>query len=145
MRYLAGLFILFLSVVGISNAAQHSHGGGNVPSHASAPSHPGHFSGDGGHYAHPEARAHFNGRRFDYAFDHAHFGTSHYFRVNRFVYGGGYPRFWYGGFWFNVVDPWPLDWCYCDDVYIDYDDASDCYFLYNRYHTSYRVRIGVVL
>lgn len=148
MRFIAGLFILFFSIVGISQA-QHSHGGGNV-SHSggnathSAPSHPGHFAGDGGHYSHPEARAHYNGRRFDYAYDHTHFGIGHTFRVNRIVGVGGYNRFWYGGFWFNVIDPWPY-WCDCDDLYIDYDDSSNCYFLYNHYHPEYRVRIGVVL
>jgi len=58
-------------------------------------------------------------------------------------YGSGW-RFWYGGFWFNMYDPWFDDWGWDDDVYIDYDTDTDCYFLYNYHHPGFRIRLGVV-
>ena len=58
----------------------------------------------------------------------------------------GYPRFWYSGFSFLLVDPWPEywaeNWYDTDDVYIDYDEG---YYLYNRRSPSIRLAISVVL
>jgi hypothetical protein len=64
------------------------------------------------------------------------FGRNHFFRIGRPVFYGGYPRFQYGGFWFNFIGAppayWGPDWYYNDDVYIDYSDGG--YYLYdNRY------------
>jgi len=60
---------------------------------------------------------------------------------------GGYPRFQYGGFRFDVVDPWPEywsdDWYDNDDVYVDY--AGDGYYLYNRRYPGDRIAITVNL
>jgi hypothetical protein len=55
---------------------------------------------------------------------------------------GGYSRFQYGGFWFGFVDPWPEDWYYVDDVYIDFMDGG--YYLYNPQYPGVRVAICVV-
>ena len=58
----------------------------------------------------------------------------------------GYTRFFYSGFSFMLLDPWPEywsdNWYATDDVYIDYDDG---YYLYNRRYPSARLAITVVL
>lgn len=36
----------------------------------------------------------------------------------------GYSRFQDGGYWFGFVEPWPEDWYYTDDVYVDYADGG---------------------
>ena len=55
-------------------------------------------------------------------------------------------RFFYGGYSFLLVDPypeyWPEDWYSADDVYIDYDDG---YYLYNRSYPYVRLAITVAL
>jgi hypothetical protein len=57
---------------------------------------------------------------------------------------GLYPRFQYGGYWFELVDPYPEywgdDWYYDDDVYVDYVD--DGYYLFNRRYPS---RAGIAI
>jgi flagellar motor protein MotB len=73
----------------------------------------------------------------------AHFGRDHRFRINRPTIVAGYQRFQYGGYWFGFVDPWPADWYYTDDVYVDYID--DGYYLYNPVHPGVRIAINVVL
>jgi hypothetical protein len=55
----------------------------------------------------------------------------------------GYSRFQYGGFWFGFVDPWPDDWYYTDDVYIDFMDGG--YYLYNPNYPGVRIAICVVM
>ncbi len=59
------------------------------------------------------------------------------------VMAGGYSRFQYGGFWFGFVEPWPADWYYTDDVYIDYVDGG--YYMYNPYYPGTRFAISVVI
>lgn len=56
---------------------------------------------------------------------------------------GGYSRFQYGGYWFGFVEPWPADWYYTDDVYIDYVDGG--YYMYNPYYPGARFSISVVI
>jgi hypothetical protein len=61
----------------------------------------------------------------------------------------GYPRFSYGGFSFLLVDPWPEywaeNWYDTDDVYVDYDDYDNGYYLYNRRHPNVRLAITVIM
>jgi len=73
----------------------------------------------------------------------AQFGRSHTFVVNRPVVVEGQPRFQYGGYWFEIVDPWPVEWAYTDDVYVDYVDGD--YFLFDLLHPGVRVAIFVVM
>jgi len=73
----------------------------------------------------------------------AHFGREHRFRINRPTIVAGYPRFRYGGYWFGFIDPWPADWYYTDDVYVDYVDGG--YYLYNPARPGVRIAINVVL
>jgi hypothetical protein len=71
------------------------------------------------------------------------FGRGHSFRIGRPTLVGGYSRFRYGGYWFGFVQPWPDDWYYTDDVYVDYIDGG--YYLCNPYYPGSQVSISVVL
>ena len=73
----------------------------------------------------------------------ASFGEGHRFVIRAPVMVGGYSRFQYGGFWFGFVQPWPVDWYYTDDVYVDYYNGG--YYLCNPYYPGARVSISVVL
>jgi hypothetical protein len=73
----------------------------------------------------------------------AHFGRPHTFVINRPVIVDNRPRFQYSGYWFEIVDPWPADWAYTDDCYIDYVD--DSYYLFDPFHPGMRLAIVVVM
>ena len=72
----------------------------------------------------------------------ANFGEGHRFVIREPVMVGRYSRFQYDGFWFGFVNPWPVDWYYTDDVYVDYIDGG--YYLCNPYYPGERVNISVV-
>ena len=74
---------------------------------------------------------------------HSNFGREHNFRMQEPVLVGGYSRFQYGGYWFGFVEPWPADWYYTDDFYIDYVDGG--YYMYDPYYPGSRFAISVVL
>jgi hypothetical protein len=73
----------------------------------------------------------------------AQFGRQHTFVVNRVTVVEGQPRFQYSGYWFALVDPWPADWAYIDDCYID--DIDGDYFLFDLLHPGVRVAVFVVM
>ncbi|MFZ0439180.1 MAG: hypothetical protein WAL76_13740 [Candidatus Sulfotelmatobacter sp.] len=73
----------------------------------------------------------------------AHFGRQHTLVINHPTIVEGQPRFQYGGYWFSIVDAWPVGWAYTDDCYIDYVDGE--YFLFDLRHPGVRVAIVVVL
>lgn len=73
----------------------------------------------------------------------AHFGHSHTFVVQRTTVSGGQSGFVYGGYTFVFVDPWPVEWVYTDDCYVDYIDGE--YFLFDVLHPGIRVALFVVL
>jgi hypothetical protein len=73
----------------------------------------------------------------------SNFGSNHHFRIGSPVLVGGYSRFQYGGYWFGFTEPWPSDWYYTDDVYVDYVDGA--YYMYNPYYPGARFSITVVL
>jgi hypothetical protein len=73
----------------------------------------------------------------------ANFGEEHTFVIREPVIVGGFSRFQYGGFWFGFVNPWPADWYYTDNVYVDYIDGG--YYLCNPYYPGARVSISVVM
>jgi hypothetical protein len=83
-----------------------------------------------------------SGRISDERF-HSNFGRGHEFSIGRPVLVGGFSRFQYGGYWFGFVEPWPTDWFYTDDVYIDYVDGG--YYMYNPYYPGARFAISVVI
>ncbi len=69
------------------------------------------------------------------------FGSGHTFHVNRSQFANGSGRFQYGGFWFNVVDPWPVGWLYTDAVYVDYINGG--YFLCDPLHPGVYISINI--
>ena len=71
----------------------------------------------------------------------ASFGHQHTFVINRPIIVEGQPRFQYAGYWFEIVDPWPVGWVYTDDCYIDYIDGE--YFLFDVLHPGVRVVLFV--
>jgi hypothetical protein len=74
---------------------------------------------------------------------HSSFGRQHAFVVSRPTVVGGQPQFVYGGYTFNMIDAWPADWSYSDQVYVDYVDGQ--YFLYDLAHPGVTVAIVVVM
>ena len=73
----------------------------------------------------------------------SHFGRQHTVVINRPTIVEGQPRFQYGGYWFTIVDPWPADWAYTDQCYIDYIDGE--YFLFDLLHPGVRIALFVVM
>ncbi|MFZ0135523.1 MAG: hypothetical protein WAK89_00565 [Candidatus Sulfotelmatobacter sp.] len=73
----------------------------------------------------------------------AHFGRQHTLVIHRPTVVNGQPRFQYSGYWFTIVDPWPVGWAYTDQCYIDYIDGE--YFLFDLLHPGVRVAITVVM
>jgi hypothetical protein len=72
----------------------------------------------------------------------AHFGREHHFNA-RTVIVQGQPQFQYGGYTFELVDAWPVDWAYTDDCYIDYIDGD--YYLIDLFHPGVRIALFVVM
>lgn len=72
----------------------------------------------------------------------AHFGPEHHFRVQRVILIEERPRFQYSGYWIELLDPWPTDWSYTDDCYVDYVD--DGYFLFSPLHPGVRIAVIVI-
>jgi len=72
-----------------------------------------------------------------------HFGRQHTMVVRQTVIVEGRPRFQYAGYWFVLSDPWPAEWAYTDDCYIDYVDGE--YFLFDLLHPGVRIALFVVM
>ena len=72
-----------------------------------------------------------------------HFGRQHTVVIRQPVIVEGQPRFQYGGYWFVISDPWPADWAYTDDCYIDYVDGE--YFLFDLLHPGVRIALFVTM
>src|SRR5580704_364485 len=72
-----------------------------------------------------------------------HFGREHVVVINRPVIVEGRPRFQASGYWFEIVDPWPVEWAYTDQVYVDYIDGE--YFLFDVLHPGVRIALFVTL
>ena len=73
----------------------------------------------------------------------AHFGRQHTVVIRQPVILEGQPRFQFGGYWFVIVDPWPAEWAYTDDCYVDYVDGE--YFLFDLLHPGMRVVLLVAM
>ena len=72
----------------------------------------------------------------------SNFGREHSFRVQKTVIVEGQPRFQYGGFWFALGSPWPGDWAYTDNCYIDFVDGE--YVLIDLLHPGVQIAVLVV-
>jgi len=75
----------------------------------------------------------------------AHFGREHHFTVTHVVHETvivpGRTNFVYGGYTFVFVDPWPAEWAYTDDCYVDFIDGE--YFLLDVMHPEVRIALFV--
>jgi DNA mismatch repair ATPase MutL len=74
---------------------------------------------------------------------HAHFGREHHFHVGHPQIVEGRPHFEYGGYSFIIVQAWPGDWGYDDDVYIV--DDGGVYYLCDVAHPGVQLELDVVL
>lgn len=73
----------------------------------------------------------------------ARFGPHHRFRLRRDeVINNPRPVVTYGGYSFELLEPWPAGWSFNDDCYIDYLD--DQYYLLNPAHPGLRIALVVV-
>jgi hypothetical protein len=78
----------------------------------------------------------------------AYFGPPHRFLIYQYpvVFVSGYPRFEYGGYWVQVVDPWPSywdpDWFYNDQVYIEYWNGG--YYLFNSAYPGMPIAVEIL-
>jgi hypothetical protein len=73
----------------------------------------------------------------------ASFGRQHTFVISRPVMVENRPRFQSGGFWFEIVDPWPVAWAFTDECFIEFIDGE--YFLFDVLHPGERVVVFVVI
>lgn len=73
----------------------------------------------------------------------SNFGHQHHFHVDRTrVVNVSQPVVVYGGYQFQLVEPWPAEWSYDDDCYIDYVD--DGYYLFDDEHPGMRIAVDVM-
>jgi len=73
----------------------------------------------------------------------ANFGRGHTFTIGRPIIVEGTPRFQYGGYWFVIVEPWPVGWAYTDVVYVDFIEGG--YYLLSPVHPGIQISINVIL
>jgi type IV secretory pathway VirB10-like protein len=71
-----------------------------------------------------------------------HFGREHRFRPGRMQVYEGRSRFSYAGHDFELDQPWPEDWSYTDDCYVDYVDGG--YWLFNDLHAGMRIALTIL-
>jgi hypothetical protein len=76
----------------------------------------------------------------------ANFGRQHTFTVKRVITTTtivpNQTQFFFAGFTFIFLDPWPAEWLFADDCFIDYVDGE--YFLFDAFHPGIRVTLFVV-
>lgn len=76
----------------------------------------------------------------------ASFGKQHAFTVNRVITTTtivpNQTQFVVSGFTFIFLDPWPADWLFTDECYIDL--VEDQYFLFDVFHPGVRVALFVI-
>jgi hypothetical protein len=71
-----------------------------------------------------------------------HFGREHHFHVQRErVVNVSRPVVVYGGYSWQLAEPWPSDWSYDDDCYID--DVDGEYFMFDDLHPGIRIAVFI--
>jgi type IV secretory pathway VirB10-like protein len=71
-----------------------------------------------------------------------HFGREHHFHVQREqVVNVSQPVVVYGGYSWQLAEPWPSDWSYDDDCYID--DVDGEYFMFDALHPGIRIAVFI--
>jgi hypothetical protein len=72
----------------------------------------------------------------------SHFGREHHFRVQREqIVNVSQPVVVYGGYSWQLAEPWPSDWSYDDDCYIDEVDGE--YFLFDALHPGIHIAVFI--
>lgn len=75
----------------------------------------------------------------------AHFGHDHHFAVRQFVTTTtivpNQTQFVYSGYTFIFLDPWPPEWAWTDDCYIDYEDGE--YVLIDLNHPGMTIALEI--
>ncbi len=90
------------------------------------------------HRAHAQGGKHIPDDKF-----RSSFGRQHTFKVQRTqIVNSPQPVVVYGGYSFQLVDPWPAEWAFDDDCYIEYVDGQ--YFLFDAFHPEVRISVFVV-
>jgi len=80
----------------------------------------------------PQGQGPLVNRRIPQPIFRARFGRNHASRIT--FYNGFFRyerRFWFGGYWFCMYQPWPLCWGIYDMMYVDY--VGGAYYLYDPY------------
>ena len=70
----------------------------------------------------------------------ANFGQEHRFRVSQADYSRD-RRFQYGGYWFELVDLWPSNWLYTQDVFVV--EINGVYYLCNPMYPGVNITLSV--
>jgi hypothetical protein len=91
---------------------------------------------------HDEAKRDEHIRRIDDEHFRAHFGRDHHFAIRHVEIVEGRPHFAYGGYNFEIAQPWPAGWAYTDDCYIDFVDGG--YYIFDLRHPGVRVAVTVL-
>lgn len=72
-----------------------------------------------------------------------HFGREHHFHVQRSeIVNVQQPVVVYGGYSWELAEPWPSDWSYDDDCYID--EVNGEYFLFDLMHPGMQIAVFIV-
>jgi hypothetical protein len=71
----------------------------------------------------------------------ANFGQQHTFHVSQA--DNSSHRFQYGGYAFGIVDPWPSNWLYTQDVFVV--DIDGVYYLCNPMYPGVNIALSVTL
>lgn len=88
-------------------------------------------------------RAADRGRRIPDDQFRTHFGREHRFHVRRDeIVNVQQPIVVYGGYSWELAEPWPSDWSYDDDCYID--EVNDEYFLFDVMHPGMQIAVFLV-
>jgi hypothetical protein len=70
----------------------------------------------------------------------ANFGQERRFRVSQADYRRDH-RFQYGGYWFELVDLWPSNWLYTQDVFVV--EINGVYYLCNPMYPGVNITLSV--
>lgn len=125
------------------NAGQNvpEHPGTSRPEEAARPDRRQDNNVDRGQQQHPVSAQ--RGQRIPEEKFHSNFGREHHFHVDRTrVVNVSQPVVVYGGYSFQLEQPWPGQWSYDDDCYIDYVD--DGYYLFDAEHPGIRIAVFVM-
>jgi hypothetical protein len=98
-------------------------------------------NGDAGRNGQESARG--GGKRIPEEKFKASFGREHSFHVGHPQVVDGRPRFQYGGYSFFILQEWPRDWGYDDDVYVI--DVDGVYYLVDAVHPGIQLSLDLVL